>query len=105
MRGACMPGADGILARFNRDLKAREPVKRRLRDTARIPRTSTHTPTHEGNSPGRRLWQPTLSGHARRIEAAAARLRQADDLLPPDDVDAVRNTRGAHYLDTRGHAA
>ena len=55
------------------------------------------------NHPGRRLGHAALSGHARRQQAAAAGLRQADDLLSAVDADAGRHPRHPADLDARGH--
>ena len=46
-----------------------------------------------------------LSGDAGRLEAAAAGLRQADDLLSAVDADAGRHSRHPADLHARGHAA
>ena len=40
-----------------------------------------------------------------RVQAAAAGVRQADDLLPAVDADAGRHPRHPAHLDARGHAA
>ena len=53
-----------------------------------------------GHHPGRRVGHAALSGDARRLQAAAAGLRQADDLLPAEHADA----RG-HPRDPRDHDA
>ena len=49
-----------------------------------------HVTDHEGHHPGRRLRHPAASAHPRDQQAAAAGLRQADDLLPAVDADAGR---------------
>ena len=46
-----------------------------------------------------------LPGHAGRVQAAAAGLRQADDLLPAVDADAGGHPRHPADLDAAGHAA
>ena len=47
----------------------------------------------EGHHPGRRLRHPAAPDHPRGQQAAAAGLRQADDLLPAVDADAGRHPR------------
>ena len=59
----------------------------------------------KGNHPGRRLGHAALSGDARGVEAAAAGVRQADDLLPADDADAGGHSRHPADLHAGGHAA
>ena len=53
----------------------------------------------QGHHPRRRLRHAAVSGHAGRVEAAAAGLRQADDLLPAVDADAGRHPRHPAHLD------
>ena len=53
----------------------------------------------------RRLRHPALPGHAGRQQAAAAGLRQADDLLPAVHADAGGDPRHPDHLDAAGHAA
>ena len=55
--------------------------------------------------PRRRLRHAALPGDAGRVEAAAAGVRQADDLLPAVDADAGRHPRHPADLDAGGHAA
>ena len=47
----------------------------------------------EGHHPGRRVGHAALPGDARRLQAAAAGLRQADDLLPAEHADARGHPR------------
>ncbi len=54
----------------------------------------------EGHHPGRRRRHPAAPGHACDQQAAAAGLRQADDLLPAVDADA-----GGHPRDPGHHHA
>ena len=54
---------------------------------------------------GRRLRHASSSRHARRVQAAAADLRQADDLLPAVDVDARGHSRRAGDLDAARHGS
>ena len=58
----------------------------------------------EGHRPRRRLRHAALPRDARRVEAAPARLRQADGLLPAQHADARGHPRPARDLDARGHA-
>src|SRR5471030_3468861 len=53
----------------------------------------------------RRLGHAAISHYACCIEAIAARVRQADDLLPAVDADDRGHSRHPHYLDAAGHAA
>src|SRR6478672_5056014 len=63
-------------------------------------------PAHaQRTDPGRRFRHAPLSRDASRIEAAAADLRQADDLLPAEHADAGRHPGRAHHLDAARHAA
>ena len=55
----------------------------------------------QGHHPGRRLRHAALSGHPRRQQAAAAGLRQADDLLSAVDADAGRHPRHPADLHAR----
>jgi hypothetical protein len=55
--------------------------------------------------PGRRLRHPPVSGDHERLQAAAADLRQADDLPPADGADAGRHDRHPADLDAAGYAA
>ena len=55
----------------------------------------------EGHHSRRRLRHAALSGDAGRQQAAAAGLRQADDLLPADDADAGRHPRHPGHHDAR----
>ena len=60
----------------------------------------------QGHHPRRRLRHAAVSGDAGRLQAAAAGLRQADDLLPAVDADARGHPRHpADHLDAAGHAA
>ena len=72
------------------------------RELDRPPTTATGA-THEaqGHHPRRRLRHAALSGDAGRVQAAAAGLRQADDLLPAVDADAGRHPRHPAHLDAR----
>src|SRR5262245_59945025 len=67
--------------------------------------TSTTGSGHEGHHPGRRKRHAALSGNTGRLEAAAAGLRQADDLLPAHDADAGRHPRRSAHLYAPGHTA
>ena len=81
----------------------------------RVPRTgsrrnyardaSAHDDEAQRHHPRRRLRHAALSGHARRHQAAAAGLRQADDLLPAVDADAGGHPRHPGHLHAAGHAA
>ena len=55
----------------------------------------------EGHHPCRRQRQPALSGDAGGLQAAAAGLRQADDLLSARRADAGRHPRDPDHLDAR----
>ena len=55
--------------------------------------------------PRRRLRHPAASGHAGDQQAAAAGLRQADDLLPAEHADAGRHPRHPDHQHAAGHAA
>ena len=55
--------------------------------------------------PRRRLRHPALPGDAGHLQAVAARVRQADDLLSAVDADARRDPRHPAHLDAGGHAA
>ena len=60
------------------------------------------TGRYEGDHPRRRLRHPALPRHARREQAAHARVRQADDLLPALHADAGGYPRGRrHYHPAR----
>src|SRR4051794_624836 len=61
--------------------------------------------SREGDHPGRRRGHAALSSDARDEQAALARLRQADDLLPTLDADACGHPRDPDHLDTHGSAA
>src|SRR5690606_32294219 len=52
----------------------------------------------------RRLRHAAVPGHHGDLQAAAAGLRQADDLLPADDPDARRHPGRADHLDTGRYA-
>ncbi len=56
----------------------------------------------QGNHSGRRHRHAAASAHARRSEAAAAGLRQADDLLPADGADARGHPRDPDHHHARG---
>src|SRR5690349_7100821 len=58
------------------------------RCNTRLPRDANVGKASKGNHSRRRIGNATLSGHAGRVEAAAARVRQADDLLSAVDADA-----------------
>jgi hypothetical protein len=71
-----------------------------------IGRPGMSTPTiAQGHHPGRRFRHPPVSDDDERVEAAAADLRQADDLLSADHADAGRHPRDPDHLDAAGHAA
>ena len=53
----------------------------------------------------RRLRHAAVSGHHRGVQAAAADLRQADDLLSAVHADAGRHPRHPDHLDAAGYAA
>src|SRR5690606_18881793 len=53
----------------------------------------------------RRFRHAALSDHARDFQTAAAGVRQADDLLPAECVDACGYTRNPHYFDAARSAA
>jgi glucose-1-phosphate thymidylyltransferase len=53
----------------------------------------------------RRFRHPAVSGDAGRLQATAADLRQADDLLPAQHLAAGRHPRCAGDLDAAGYAA
>ena len=59
---------------------------------------------HEGHHPRRRLGHAALSRDARHQQAAAAGLRQADDLLSAVGADARRHPRHPADLDARAPA-
>ena len=77
-------------------------ARRHGRRVDRAPRRSPRTAERgsQGHHPGRRVGHAAIPGHAGRLQAAAARLRQADDLLPAEHADA----RG-HPRDPRDHDA
>src|SRR6516162_11853716 len=58
----------------------------------------------EGDHSRRRLWYAALSGDLGGQQAAAANIRQADDLLPADDIDARGYPRDPRYYDARRSA-
>ena len=55
--------------------------------------------------PRRRRRHPAASGHPVGLQATAADLRQADDLLPADHADAGRHPRHPDHLHPAGHPA
>ena len=59
----------------------------------------------EGHHSRRRIRHAAASRDAGRQQAAAAGLRQADDLLSAVDADAGRHPRDLHHLHPAGHAA
>ena len=59
----------------------------------------------QGHHSRGRVRHASVSGDAGRVEAAAAGLRQADDLLPAVDADARRHPGHPAHLDAGGHAA
>ena len=61
--------------------------------------------TSKGHHPRRRRRHAPLSCHPGRVEAVAAGLRQADDLLPAQHADAGGHPRHPGHLDAAGHAA
>ncbi len=62
------------------------------------------TPTQR-HHPGRRLRHAAAPGHAGHQQAAAAGVRQADDLLPAEHADAGRHARHPDHQHAAGHAA
>ena len=60
---------------------------------------------HEGHHSCRRRRHAALSGDARRLQATAAGLRQADDLLSAVDADARRHSRHSDHHHAAGSAA
>jgi dTDP-glucose 4,6-dehydratase len=55
----------------------------------------------QGNHSGRRLRNANVPAHQGGVETAAAGVRQAADLLPPQHPDADGNPRHPDHLDTR----
>ena len=101
--------ADGALVSRQRRV-ARRGDERRVPavDRAQLrrrARRATERDDAQGHHPRRRLRHAAVPGHAGRVQAAAAGLRQADDLLPAVDADAGRHPRHPADLDARGHAA
>ena len=69
---------------------------------SRAARTAEAALTVEGHHPRRRLRHAAVSADARRQQAAAAGLRQADDLLPAVDADAGGHPRHPGHLHAAG---
>ena len=76
-------------------------------DLAAVRGGLTSCPDHgaQRHHPRRRLRHAAVPGHAGGQQAAAAGVRQADDLLPAVHADAGGHPRHPAHLDARGHAA
>ena len=59
----------------------------------------------QGHHPGRRQRHAAVPVDPVREQAAHARVRQADGLLPPERSDALGHPRGAHHQHAHGPAA
>ena len=75
------------------------PWREALAETPSISLLTEQRTSHEGHHSRRRLGHAALSRDARHQQAAAAGLRQADDLLPAVDADAGRHPRHPADLD------
>ena len=100
-RRAGRPTRSSRLRRDRAATTASRPARLAARRCARCARRHCWRTRHEGHHSRRRLRHAALSGDARGQQAAAAGLRQADDLLSAVDADAGRHPRDPDHL----HAA